>query len=134
VRTIINSLVLDLCEETLRRLESGRINGADEVRRSPQRLVGFSVEMERKNAELKLFLLEHLYRHYRIIRMSEKARRIVHDLFKVYMESPKQMPPSFFARLGKENIPRVVCDYIAGMTDRYALDEHRKLFDPQARV
>jgi dGTPase len=134
VRTIINSLVLDLCEETLRRLESGRISGVDEVRRSPQRLVGFSVEMERKNAELKLFLLEHLYRHYRIIRMSEKARRIVHDLFKVYMESPKQMPPSFFARLGKENIPRVVCDYIAGMTDRYALDEHRKLFDPQARV
>jgi dGTPase len=134
VRTIINSLVLDLCEETLRRLESGRISGVDEVRRSPQRLVAFSVEMERKNAELKLFLLEHLYRHYRIIRMSEKARRIVHDLFKVYMESPKQMPPSFFARLGKENIPRVVCDYIAGMTDRYALDEHRKLFDPQARV
>jgi dGTPase len=134
VRTIINSLVLDLCEETLRRLESGRISGVDEVRRSPQRLVAFSVEMERKNAELKLFLLEHLYRHYRIIRMSEKARRIVHDLFKVYMESPKQMPPSFFARLGKENIPRVVCDYIAGMTDRYVLDEHRKLFDPQARV
>jgi dGTPase len=134
VRAIINSLVLDLCEETLRRLETGRISGVDEVRRSPQRLVGFSVEMERKNAELKLFLLEHLYRHYRIIRMAEKARRIIHDLFKVYMELPKQMPPSFFARLGQENTPRVVCDYLAGMTDRYALDEHRKLFDPQARV
>ncbi|HYY16110.1 MAG TPA: deoxyguanosinetriphosphate triphosphohydrolase [Gammaproteobacteria bacterium] len=134
VRAIINSLVLDLCEETLRRLETGRIRGVDGVRRSPQRLVSFSVEMERKNAELKLFLLEHLYRHYRIIRMAEKARRIIHDLFKVYVESPKQMPPSFFARLDKANIPRVVCDYLAGMTDRYALDEHRKLFDPQARV
>jgi dGTPase len=134
VRAVINSLVLDLCEETLGRLETSRITGVDEVRRSPQRLVGFSVRIERKNAELKLFLLEHLYRHYRIIRMAEKARRIIHDLFKTFLESPKQMPPSFFARIGKEDIPRVVCDYIAGMTDRYALDEHRKLFDPQARV
>jgi dGTPase len=134
VRAIINSLVLDLCHETLRRLDTARIGSADDVRTASQRLVGFSAAMERKSAELKLFLLENLYRHYRVVRMAEKARRIIRDLFGVYLDSPKQMPPSFFNRLSDDGAPRAVCDYIAGMTDRYALDEHRKLFDPQARV
>jgi dGTPase len=66
--------------------------------------------------------------------MAEKARRIIHDLFKVYVDSPRQMPPNFSVRTPTEGMARVVCDYIAGMTDRYALEEHRKLFDPQARV
>jgi dGTPase len=134
IRAIINSLVLDLCEETLKRLAPSGIANVDDVRHAPQPLVGFSHSMERKNAALKLFLLEHLYRHYRVIRMAEKARRIIHDLFKVYADSPRQMPPSFSARIATEGIPRVVCDYIAGMTDRFALEEHRKLFDPHARV
>jgi dGTPase len=134
VRAIINSLVLDLCEETLKRLAAAHIANVADVRRAPQALVGFSPAMGRKNAELKLFLLEHLYRHYRVIRMAEKARRIVRDLFKVYADSPKQMPPSFSVRIPNEGAPRVVCDYIAGMTDRFALEEHRKLFDPHARV
>jgi dGTPase len=90
--------------------------------------------MEQRSSELKSFLLEHLYRHYRVVRMAEKARRIIQDLFRVYMETPQQMPPNFYARLATEGPARVVCDYIAGMTDRYALDEHRKLFDPHARV
>jgi dGTPase len=134
VRAIIDSLVLDLCEETLRRLAANQIATAADVRRTHQPLVGFSPAMQRKNAALKSFLLEHLYRHYRIIRMAEKARRIIHDLFKVYADSPRQMPPSFSVRLPQEGMPRVLCDYIAGMTDRFALEEHRKLFDPHARV
>jgi dGTPase len=105
-----------------------------DVRSATQPLVGFSPAMERKNAELKLFLLEHLYRHYRVIRMAEKARRIIHDLVQVYADSPRQLPPSFASRIATEGMPRVVCDYIAGMTDRFALEEHRKLFDPHARV
>jgi dGTPase len=134
VRAIINSLVLDLCEETLGRLTAEGITATDQVRHCPRPLVGFSPEMGRKNAELKLFLLEHLYRHYRVIRMAEKARRILLDLFKVYAESPRQLPPNVAARIPQEGTPRVVCDYIAGMTDRFALEEHRKLFDPHARV
>jgi dGTPase len=134
VRLIINSLVLDLCEETLRRLAASSIADVADVRHAPQPLVGFGQAMEHKNVELKLFLLEHLYRHYRVIRMAEKARRIIHDLFKVYVDSPRQMPPNFSVRTPTEGMPRVVCDYIAGMTDRFALEEHRKLFDPQARV
>jgi dGTPase len=134
IRMIINSLVLDLCEETLRRLGALPIAHAEDVRHAPQLAVGFGQAMERKNAELKLFLLEHLYRHYRVIRMAEKARRIIHDLFTVYADSPRQMPPGFSVRIPTEGMPRVVCDYIAGMTDRFALEEHRKLFDPHARV
>jgi dGTPase len=134
VRQIINSLVLDLCDETLRRLVALSIADVADVRHASQPLVGFGQAMERKNVELKLFLLEHLYRHYRVIRMAEKARRVIHDLFKVYIDSPRQMPPNFSVRTPTEGMPRVVCDYIAGMTDRFALEEHRKLFDPQARV
>jgi dGTPase len=134
VRSIINSLVVDLCEETLRRLAAASINNVADVLSATQPLVGFDQAMERKNAELKQFLLEHLYRHYRVIRMAEKARRIIHDLFTVYADSPRQLPPSFSTRITTEGMPRVVCDYIAGMTDRFALEEHRKLFDPHARV
>jgi dGTPase len=134
VRMIINSLVLDLCAETLRRLAALGVTSVEDVRQARQPLVGFGQAMEQKNIELKLFLLEHLYRHYRVIRMAEKARRIIRDLFQVYADSPRQMPPSFSTRLAAEGMPRVVCDYIAGMTDRFALEEHRKLFDPHARV
>jgi dGTPase len=134
VRMIIDSLVSDLCAETLRRLAALCIVQIEDVRHASQPLVGFSQAMEHQNAELKIFLLEHLYRHYRVIRMAEKARRIIHDLFNVYADSPRQMPPSFSTRIPTEGMPRVVCDYIAGMTDRFALEEHRKLFDPHARV
>jgi dGTPase len=134
IRSIIDSLVLELCEETLKRLETQGITTIAEVLAAPQPLVGFGPVMQRRNAELKEFLLEYLYRHYRVIRMAEKARRIVHDLFKVYADSPRQLPPSFSRRIATEGMPRVVCDYIAGMTDRFALEEHRKLFDPHARV
>lgn len=134
VRLIINSLVVDLCAETFGQLADIRLTTPEDVRYAPQPLVRFSQTMEHKNKELKLFLLEHLYRHYRVIRMAEKARRVLHDLFKAYVETPRQMPPSFAMRLATEGTPRVICDYIAGMTDRFALEEHRKLFDPQARV
>jgi dGTPase len=134
VRAIINSLVLDLCSETLTGLQTAQIDGAERVRQSAKRLVAFSPTMEKRNRELKLFLLENLYRHYRVVRMAEKARRIVHALFQAYMDAPKQIPPSFYTRIATDGQPRVVCDYIAGMTDRFALDEYQKLFDPRARV
>jgi dGTPase len=134
VRAIINSLVVDLCEETTRRLTAMGIHNVADVLAAPQPVVGFGQAIERKNAELKQFLLEYLYRHYRVIRMAEKARRILHDLFKVYADSPRQLPPGFSRRIPNESTPHVVCDYIAGMTDRFALEEHRKLFDPHARV
>jgi dGTPase len=84
--------------------------------------------------ELKEFLLSHLYRHYRVVRMGDKAGRIVRDLFQAFVAEPRQLPPRYQEQIGREGVHRVVCDYVAGMTDRFALDEHRKLFDPRVRV
>jgi dGTPase len=87
------------------------------------------------NAELKGYLFNHLYRHTRVIRMGTKAERIMEDLFNAYVRQPEQMPPHFVQRVRDgEVLQRVIADYIAGMTDRYAMDEHQKLFDPHARV
>ncbi|HTL69817.1 MAG TPA: deoxyguanosinetriphosphate triphosphohydrolase, partial [Candidatus Eisenbacteria bacterium] len=84
--------------------------------------------------ELRDFLKAKLYRHYRVVRMSDKARRFIRALFEVYVSRPQQLPPGSQKRLKAEGVERVVCDYIAGMTDRYAQDEYRKFFEPFEKV
>jgi dGTPase len=133
VRTIIDGCTRDLMTTTLEALERARITSADDVRQHP-RLVGYSPAMAAQVKELKDFLFTQLYRHYRVVRMGDKAGRILRDLFASYSSEPLQLPPHYQARLAEDGVPRVVCDYIAGMTDRFALDEHRKLFDPSVRV
>jgi dGTPase len=135
IRRLIDILVSDAIRATERRLSEGGITSPDDVRRCGERIVGFSEEVEAQKAELKAFLFDHLYRHTRVIRMGTKAERILEDLFGTYLSQPEQMPPRFVARLSEgEEIHRVIADYIAGMTDRYAMDEHKKLFDPHERV
>jgi dGTPase len=90
--------------------------------------------MAERVRELKEFLFANLYRHYRVVRMGDKASRIVRDLFHSFVAEPRQLPPRFQEDIERDGVHRVVCDYIAGMTDRFALDEHRKLFDPRVRV
>jgi dGTPase len=135
IRGLINLLVTDAIRTTEQRLEERGIRSVEEVRRSPERMVGFSSELREKNKELKEYLFGHLYRHTRVIRMGSKAERILEDLFEAYLSQPEQMPPRFVMRVGEgEEIHRVIADYVAGMTDRYAMDEHKKLFDPHERV
>ncbi|MBI2840433.1 MAG: deoxyguanosinetriphosphate triphosphohydrolase [Acidobacteria bacterium] len=133
VRGMINQLCTDLIGETLRRLRDCSADIAV-VRSRPDRLVAFSDGMLGRKNELKDYLLEKLYRHYRVVRMADKARRILTDLFETFVSNPRQLPPNIQARLPQDGPHRVVCDYIAGMTDRYALDEHKRLFDPHERV
>ncbi len=83
--------------------------------------------MHELNRELKAFLRTHLYRHYRVMRMTAKARRIIDDLFQAFMEDPRLLPPQFNPSAESERA-RSVADYIAGMTDRYAIREHRRIF------
>jgi dGTPase len=92
--------------------------------------------MAERVKQLKEIMQERLYRHYRVSRMTEKAGRVIARLFETYMSEPRQMPEHVLARaeVGGEPIARIVADYIAGMTDRFALDEYRKLFDPNERV
>lgn len=133
VRGMINQLTTDLIDETLRRLREHSAT-LEKVRAHPVRLVGFSDDMLRKKNELKEYLFDKLYRYYRVVRMADKAKRILTDLFDIYVSNPLQLPPNAQARLPVDGPHRVVCDYIAGMTDRYALDEHKRLFDPHERV
>ena len=91
--------------------------------------------MESVRLPLKDYLMESLYRHYRVARMSIKAKRFIRELFEVYLNDPQQLPREQLDKITRgEDKKRVVCDYIAGMTDRYALDEYKKLFDPYEKV
>lgn len=134
IRKLIDWSVSDALEETTRRLEKASPKSAEEVRNCGQYLVSFSEEMTSLYRELKAYLMENFYRHYRVVRMMIKAKRLIADLFRAYTSEPRQLPESVRARLAEEELPRIVCDYIAGMTDRFALQEHKKLFDPFERA
>jgi dGTPase len=126
IRRMINTLVTDLIRETEKNLRAHKVHTLNDVRQAPA-LAAFSDKVHEQNRELKVFLRPHLYRHYLVMRMSAKARRIVTDLFQAFMEDSRLLPPQF-QQQAKANHPRAVSDYIAGMTDRYAIREHRRLF------
>ena len=126
VRRMINALVVDLTEESRRRIAAAAPADIDAVREAPT-LAAFSASMRAEADELKAFLHDHLYRHYRVMRMSAKARRIVTDLFNAFVEEPRLLPSDHQKRAGVA-APRAIADYVAGMTDRYAIKEHRRLF------
>jgi dGTPase len=131
---MISTLTRDLIRTSHQRLVENGINSPEAGRKCRVKCISFSpVEAGRKK-ELKDFLLREMYGNYRVIRMEEKARRVIGDLFRTYCDRPEQLPPHIFQRIKSEGIKRVVCDYIAGMTDRYAMEEYRKLFDPLVRV
>ena len=132
VRRMINTLVVDLLEQTRRNLEAQRPDSSDAVRRCPP-LAGFGAAIEAEHRALKGFLRQSLYRHYRVNRMMNKASRLVRELFEAFTGQPGLLPPEYQARAG-DGLERAVCDYIAGMTDRYAIREHRRLFDIDVSV
>jgi len=140
VRMMINWMVTDIITETQKRIRTKGINYVDDVRTADGMLFSFSPEMEKLSTELKDFLFNKMYRHYRMIRMADKAKRIIKKLFEVYLDDPNQLPPHFKEKIKKsegslgEEKMQVICDYIAGMTDRFALQEYKKLFDPFERV
>ena len=135
IRLLINRQVHDLVEATTDRLTQQHIASVEDVRASTQRLVGFSEAMTRLRAPLKTVLWSQLYHHYRVARMADKAKRFLTDLFDLYLKKPEQLPNTTRSRIHRGEDPyRVVCDYIAGMTDRYCLEEYKKLFDPFERV
>jgi len=133
IRYLIDREVTDLIQATSERLQEAGITSLQEAREYPTLLVKHSCEMESRNQNLKTFLYQRLYRHYRVVRMAVKARRVLTELFQAYISEPEQLPAQTQKRLEETSLHRVVCDYIAGMTDRYALQEHSRLFDPWKR-
>lgn len=127
-------LLDDIVAESRRRIAAAKVETVDDVRRCGRTLIAMSGEMEAKLGELQAFLLERVYRHPMLIRMDSKASRFIQQLFAAYIESPRILPARFAARIPEQGLHRVVCDYIAGMTDRFCQDEYKRLFEPFERV
>lgn len=135
VRRMINALIIDLTENTARAIQEHNPRSVDEVRQAPP-LAGFSQAMREEANQLKSFLHRNLYRHYQVARMTSKARRIVRELFFAFVKNPELLPPQYQCppnQLTRRRQARLVADYIAGMTDRYAMLEHQRVFDMNVR-
>ncbi len=141
IRRMINWVVVDLVRTTGKRLEEAKPSSSDDVRRRPRPLAGFSDAVLEEHLELKAFLRERVYRHHKVLRMTAKAHRVLEQLFTAFLDDVDLMPEGHrdVARQaerehGTAGRARAVADYIAGMTDRYAILEHRRLFDPAERT
>jgi dGTPase len=131
VRRMIGAMVDDVLAETHRRALASKVGSAEDVRNLDHALVAFSREMVEDLSRLREFLMSRMYRHWRVNRTRSQARRILAEMFQLFMAEPDVLPTEWFARSQNRDQAgraRVVCDYIAGMTDRFAIEEHRKLF------
>jgi dGTPase len=130
IRRLIGIEVTDIVQSTENRIRDSLVRTTEELQSLSYDVIGYSEDTHRRNRELKDFLYNNLYRHHRIMRMSVKAERIINDLFTAYVETPAVLPLHIQAFIEERGLQRTVCDYIAGMTDRFAIEEHQKLFDP----
>jgi dGTPase len=133
IRRLIGIEVSDLIEVTHQRLRDSSVKSVEELQRLPYPVISFSEDLHRRNRQLKDFLYANLYRHHRVVRMAVKAERIVVDLFKAYQAEPSILPRHVQDQIIEFGLERTICDYIAGMTDRFAVEEHQKLFDPTVK-
>jgi dGTPase len=133
IRRLIGMEVNDLVHTTAQRLRESNVKSVEELQRLPYNVISFSEDMIRRNRQLKDFLYNNLYRHHRVVRMAVKAERIIGDLFRGYQSDPEMLPEHVQGLLNERGLERTICDYIAGMTDRYAVEEYQKLFDPTTR-
>ncbi len=138
IRGMIGTLVGDLTDSSQRRLTEVAPDGVDAVRAHPEPLIRFSDEIAERNREMKRFLRRNLYQHHMVYRMTTKAQHVIERLFEAFMDKPRLLPPEFFAQAreaeaehGDAGRARIVADYVAGMTDRFAIDEYERLFDPR---
>ncbi len=134
IKYLIDMEVTDLITHTQFMIEEMRIKTTDDVQTCKEGLVSFSPEISKKKLELQEFLQQNAYSHYRVVRMADKAKRFVEELFNAFIENPMQLPPEYQKWIEEAGLYQGVCDYIAGMTDRFAQDEYLKLFYPYERV
>lgn len=136
IRRLMGIEITDAITATAAGLAASGVRGVDDIRAAGRNLAGFSSQVFELNAELKAFLMKNFYRHPRVVRMAYKANHMLTALFTAYYEEPRQLPKEVQARMtrGSEQAERVICDYIAGMTDRFAILEYKRLYDPEERV
>ena len=134
IKSLIDIQVTDVIRSTDAQLKKVKPTSWKDVKKLNRRIVNFSQEMLSKRKPLRQLLLDKFYHHYRVERMSTKAKRFIQELFNTYMKNKFQLPLPIQKRIKKDGLPRSVCDHIAGMTDRSLLDEYEKLFDPYTKV
>jgi dGTPase len=134
ISALIGMFIKDLSVTTFSNISKLKIRSIEDLRKINSQVVSFSPEMAEMNRQLKQFLMENLYRHYKVERMRVKAERYLTQLFEIYIKHPTLLPGKHQQKMAKASRERVVCDYIAGMTDRFALDEYKRLFEPYERV
>ncbi len=133
VRTLIDWQVEDLLAHTRQRLRSFQVRSVEDARRAPEPIVQPSPEIARLKAQLEEFLRDRVYHHYRVQRMTTKAKRFLRMLFEEYRRVPGMLPPFFRQRIASDGLEQTICDYLASMTDRFAQDEYLRLFHPYQR-
>lgn len=136
VRRLVGMEISDTIAATEANIEAAGITSLEELRAQPGNVANYTAEMQELNLELKQYLFKSFYRHFRVVRMATKAERLIRGLFDAYIEQPLQLPIETQRRAEGhvEGLHRVVCDYIAGMTDRYAIQEYKRLYDPEERA
>ncbi len=130
IRQLVGLMVTDMVESTDKRLKESAAKSPLDVQKLKTNVIGYSEDMQRRNRELKDFLYKSLYSHYRVVRMAVKAERVISDLFHAYQSEPASLPDTIQKLIEKRGLERTICDYIAGMTDRFAIEEHQKLLNP----
>jgi dGTPase len=133
-RRAITRFIEDVIGQSRALIAGAGVASASEAREAGRALIGLSPQMQDADREIKAFLFAKMYRHPEVKRVREKADAIVRALFRAYLDAPGLMPPEWAAKAGEGDRPRAVADYIAGMTDRFALSEYRRLFDPEANL
>lgn len=134
VKLLINDLVTDLISESEKKIARLRIQSLEEVRSQPETLLSFSKEKGRQNSQLRTFLFSNMYTHHKMLRMSDKAKRTIKALFEAYRKNHNLLPPWIGERINGDHPLKVIGDYIAGMTDRFAIQEHQRIYDPYELV
>lgn len=134
IRELIGRSVTDVMTRTAGEIAAHSLDSPEKLQRHPENVVGYTADFGRKVRALKKFLFERMYRHYRLVRMQTKAERFIAELFDAYSKEPHMLPAETQERLSEASVERVVADYIAGMTDRYALDDWQRLYDPYIRA
>jgi dGTPase len=130
IRQLVGLMVTDMVAATDGQLKDSAVKSALDIQKLKTNLIGYSEDMQRRNREIKDFLYKNMYSHYRVVRMAVKAERVIADLFNAYRTERAILPDTIQKFIDKRGLERTICDYIAGMTDRFAIEEHQKLFNP----
>lgn len=133
IRDLVGLQVTDMIQSTDTRLKESKANSALDIQKLSYNVISYGDDMLFRNRELKDFLFSKLYRHYRVVRIQVKAKHIITDLFTSYLSEPLIPPDHIQQFIPLRGIEWTICDYIAGMTDRYAIEEHSRLHDPDLK-